>query len=571
MRKMSISTYFLLLAGTITAPILLFLALLLTQLQISDRAEVERRTLRSAKSSAVAVEQVLQSMTATLKLVSSAPELAAGDLKAFHNRAQLALAESGTFVIVVAEDGQQLVNTRFPFSATLPKIAGLASLKEAVATDKTVTSDVFVGKASGLWVFNVVQPLPVSSNSLARAVILTKNADSFRALIAQSTIPEGWHAVILDGSNNVISANDEKLYPVGKQAADLAGLDFTRDDALVYGDFGAPNVLMAHSPVGQSRWKAVVWGPLAAALPSILQSWRLLIFSGFGCLLFAGTVGYFAAKHLRVSILKIANLADEVGHGRSVAPLNTRIQEFDTVGNILSAASMERTEAERQIRFVMRELVHRTKNLMTVVLSMIRQTARNSLSVDGFRVSLEERIFSLSRSLDLLTAKDWGGVSLRQLMDMQLASFVDTAGKITIEGEDVLLKADIVQNLGMVIHELATNSVKHGSLHVRNGKVSVSWTVLMIADGPPQLELNWREIGGPPAQRPDRKGFGTQIIERHAPAVFGGKVNLSYGPSGFSWSLVAPVESFSATKSQSSNYDTLAELEDVGHQSSVTS
>ena len=293
--------------------------------------------------------------------------------------------------------------------------------------------------------------------------------------------------------------------------------------------------------------------------------------SGFACLSFAGLVGYFAAKHLRKSILEIASLAEEVGHGRIVAPLNSRIKEFNSFGIILSAASNERTEAERQIRFVMRELVHRTKNLMTVVLSMIRQTARNSQSVDGFRTSLEERIFSLSRSLDLLTAKDWGGVSMRQLMDMQLAAFVDTAGKITIEGEDVLLKADIVQNLGMVIHELATNSVKHGSLHVRNGKVKVFWTILTPTDGPVQLELNWREIGGPAANRPDRKGFGSQIIERHAPAVFGGKVDVSYGPSGFSWSLTAPVDSFSATRSESSDFDTLAELEDVGHQSSVTS
>ena len=152
------------------------------------------------------------------------------------------------------------------------------------------------------------------------------------------------------------------------------------------------------------------------------------------------------------------------------------------------------------------------------------------------------RLHGLSRSHDLLVREDWAGASIRDLVGAQLAPFVREEGaSLDISGPDLVLKPDAVQNLGFALFELATNAVKYGALAARNGKVAIHWDLVDAQDGQ-KVHLKWSESGGPRVKQPERKGFGSVVIERFMAAAFGGKVESGFAPEGFTWSLEIPAE-----------------------------
>ncbi len=147
----------------------------------------------------------------------------------------------------------------------------------------------------------------------------------------------------------------------------------------------------------------------------------------------------------------------------------------DIVG--LTCASVdvtERKEGEAHLRLLMRELTHRSKNLLAVIQAMARQTARHAGSIDGFLNQFSARLQALAASHDLLVRESWHGASLREIIRAQLAAYIGSGeGQVELDGEPVALKPEAAQNLGLALHELAVNAAKFGALSVPNGRVSI--------------------------------------------------------------------------------------------------
>jgi len=199
-------------------------------------------------------------------------------------------------------------------------------------------------------------------------------------------------------------------------------------------------------------------------------------------------------------------------------------------------------EHEKHLNFVMRELSHRSKNLLAVVQAMARQTMQHSLGFDDFEGRFMGRLHGLARSHDVLVRQDWTGATIRDLVTAQLAPFVREDGaSIDMSGENLILKPDAVQNLGFALFELGTNAVKYGALAAPAGKVAVHWE-LVESDGRRYVRFVWQEHGGPPVAQPVRKGFGAMVIERFIAVTFGGRVESLFLPEGFSWTLEIPAE-----------------------------
>jgi PAS domain S-box-containing protein len=200
----------------------------------------------------------------------------------------------------------------------------------------------------------------------------------------------------------------------------------------------------------------------------------------------------------------------------------------------------ERKRREAQMRFVMRELTHRSKNLLAVIQAMARQTARSTVDAEAFVDRFADRLAALARSHDLLVSQDWVGVDLRALLLQQLAPFVDEGdGRVDIEGPGLVLKPEVTQSLGMAFHELATNASKHGALSVPDGHVDVAWTRVASGDGD-RIRITWREAGGPPFAPPTRRGFGRTVTERMVAAATQGEAHVEWLPEGLSWRLEMP-------------------------------
>ncbi len=215
----------------------------------------------------------------------------------------------------------------------------------------------------------------------------------------------------------------------------------------------------------------------------------------------------------------------------------------DAQGAILGTTSVavdisERKANEVQLRLLLRELTHRCKNLLAVIHAIARQTASRTRSVEDFLDRFSARLVAIGCSHDLLIADDWHGASLRMLVEQQLGDHAERFGEqIAIEGEDVMLKPEAVQNLGLALHELATNAQKYGSLSDPEGRVSIQWQFCEEAS---KLRLTWQEKGGPPVAPPERSGFGRAMIETVVSQALDGDVKLSFPPKGVRCEIVIP-------------------------------
>jgi two-component sensor histidine kinase len=206
------------------------------------------------------------------------------------------------------------------------------------------------------------------------------------------------------------------------------------------------------------------------------------------------------------------------------------------IGAALVAAGKERDEHERQIELLMREVAHRSRNLISVALSIIRRMPGDSVEV--FRERLMGRLAGLSAGQDALLDNAWQAADLRLLVEKQISVFADaTSSRVVIGGPPVQLNSHAAQAIGMALHELGTNAVKHGALSARTGQVSIKWRLDSDANGEERLVMAWQETGGTKVRRPSREGFGTTIIKRVPESSFGAEVDIGFGPEGLTWTF----------------------------------
>ncbi len=198
----------------------------------------------------------------------------------------------------------------------------------------------------------------------------------------------------------------------------------------------------------------------------------------------------------------------------------------------------ERRRAEEHLRFTMRELSHRSKNLLAVVQAMARQTARQASDFDDFESRFAGRMQALAHCHDLLVKSEWRGGAVADLIRLQLAPFAEVGQRVRAEGPSVALVPEAMQTLGLALHELATNAVKHGALSVPAGSVLISWEYGREGR---ELRFTWQEAGGPPVEPPRHRGFGHAVLERMAKTLEG-DVSLSFEPSGFVWRVTIGAE-----------------------------
>ena len=544
----SIGSYLAVMAVLSTLPLLAFVAFLLLQLERSQFQTLRIGAAEDAQAISRAVERKISDMQTTLALLANSVELQQGDLQAFHARVAGSLKQSSLYVILARRDGIQIVNTRMPWGAPLRPMANPESVRSALRSGKADLSDVFLGATSQRWVVNLTMPFAGRVPAGFDAVVLTQDAASLASLASRETLPSGWTSALLDGQGRIIVSSGADNHPSGTQIdQNRLELMFGSTDSAVYYENGR-QYLLGYSKVADWPWRAVVWGPVDSLNSSFVALWKSLMIGSAVLLTLIFFVVLIAAHHLRSAIRKIAFMADRIGSGEIVSPERTKIVEANQVAVALSNASFDRAEAEERIHFILQELVHRTKNILSLVQAMMRQLARGAGSVEEFQHAVSGRLAGLAQSIEALAREQWGGIPLASLIDLQLTTVTGSVDRVTRHGPDLLVNANAVQNLGLVFHELATNSVKYGALSVPEGRLRIEWEVLPPSQEGEEhrLRLSWAEQHGPPVIPPKRRGFGSTVIERHAASAFAGEVSVDFEPSGLRWTLVAPLPSFVA-------------------------
>jgi PAS domain S-box-containing protein len=233
-------------------------------------------------------------------------------------------------------------------------------------------------------------------------------------------------------------------------------------------------------------------------------------------------------------------------HDLHIEPL--RNDGGDIVGLIGALVDVtDRKEDEAHLRLLLRELTHRSKNLLAVIQAMARQTARHAGSTEAFLKRFGARLQALAASHDLLVRENWHGASLSELIRSQLAGYFEPGSEqVVLQGDDIALKPEAAQNLGLALHEMAVNAAKFGALSVSEGRVSIVWNRRSGSDGG-AVEIDWREQSGPTVKPRRKKGFGTMVIEGNLSRALDAEVKMAFDPKGLQCHIVIPARQILAT------------------------
>jgi len=217
----------------------------------------------------------------------------------------------------------------------------------------------------------------------------------------------------------------------------------------------------------------------------------------------------------------------------------------DPHGNIVGAVCgaldiTERKQHEEHQKMLLNELNHRVKNTLAMVQSLTMQTLRSTANIVEGRDALVARLIALAKAHDVLTRENWEGAGLHDVLMEALAAHLTQAEqrRLWFDGPELKLLPRASLALSMAFHELATNAVKYGALSSDAGRVDIAW---VVDEGSESFALDWTESGGPQVKPPQKRGFGSRLIERGLAQDLGGTVRLDFKPNGIVCMIRAPL------------------------------
>jgi light-regulated signal transduction histidine kinase (bacteriophytochrome) len=208
-----------------------------------------------------------------------------------------------------------------------------------------------------------------------------------------------------------------------------------------------------------------------------------------------------------------------------------------TIRHLHEKEALQR-EAKKRLELLISELNHRVRNILNLVSAIVGQTSQTKNDVDSFVSSLSSRISALALGHDQLTHASWNSLSFKTLLMNELKAYMVKESAFTIEGPSIKLTSYAVTPIVLVFHEMITNAAKYGALSAtsNDGRVSIVWRFDENGD----IDIQWKEMGGPPLSSIDNEGFGMTIIKSVIPHELGGDVTLSPGLDGLSATFVVP-------------------------------
>ena len=199
------------------------------------------------------------------------------------------------------------------------------------------------------------------------------------------------------------------------------------------------------------------------------------------------------------------------------------------------------TTAEERPRHLLAELQHRLRNMLGVVRSIARRSARTSATVEEYAMHLDGRLNAFARTQAFMTCEPEAGVDLEYIVVEELLAFHAREGEqLQISGPSIRLQPKPAETLALALHELATNALKYGALTKPEGQVAVTWQIDR-SNGSPQLAIDWIEKNGPKIDKPGRRGFGSEVLEQTLAFELKASTTLRFDPGGLHCRILIPL------------------------------
>lgn len=214
----------------------------------------------------------------------------------------------------------------------------------------------------------------------------------------------------------------------------------------------------------------------------------------------------------------------------------------DEKGIIIGASKIarditERKASERRQRVLSNELVHRGKNLLSVVQAMVSRSLSGKTSIDDARETLSKRIQALARSQSVLVNGGFEGARVVEIIRLEFEAFSE---RVDVSGPDLMLNPRLTQTFFLLVHELATNATKYGALSEPHGRIAINWSIEGVG-AEARFRFQWRERGGPPVVPPTRQGFGSVLIEKVVAHELSAQPMIEFAPEGLLYQIDAPI------------------------------
>lgn len=518
----------------------------------ASRAVAGDRALTLARGLAQAVDSAIRTRIAVLEVLAQSRSLAAGDIAAFRAEAEAVVARQlpGANILLVQEDGQQVMNTAQAAGLPLPRRTELENQRQVFATGRPSVSDLHTGLVIRRPAVAIEVPVRREDGTVSHVLALNPTLDAFDRIIQRRGIDDGWVVAVLDraGVRVARAPNPERF--IGHAASETArrSLGSTGEGHYEPTSPEGIRLVAAFHRLEDLGWTVAVGQPLAQLEG---PAWRRALASlaiGLGVLGLGLVLAHRVARGITGPIARLRALATMPAEGDAV-PIDTGLPETDEVGEALLSEARHRRAAmaslldsERRLRLVIAELNHRAKNALTTVQTLAQQTARGEAGTDParFATAFNARLKSLARAHDLLTAFGWENAALDAVVRAGLAPWIaagdGTAPRVSVRCDCGGLLPPVspgqAQALVMALHELASNATRHGALSCPTGVVEV--TCAHAADGNGAV-VDWRESGGPPVPGPpERHGFGTRLLTRALTHDLGpdSRVSLEFNPDG---------------------------------------
>jgi two-component sensor histidine kinase len=523
--RATINTRLIAIVLTLAVPLNLVVVVVIWRLaSVAD--EMQRMSLLyAARSIATAVDAELGKYIALGQVLSQDPALLEDSLETFdHQLRSKLISVPNAWAVVGDVEGRRLLSTAVPRGQPLPPrpAEGLAAQDLAFKTRSAVISDIFQGPKTHVWMASATIPI-FRDGEPFRALALAMKVRHFVDLLSFRDMPRSWRASIRDANARLIARVPDNDRWVGRPASEPFRAINDQNGLFHIMSVDGEELLIANKRSDLSGWTISIAAKTAELRAATFSTIGWAIALGGTISLLSLIFAIWIARRITRPLAELRQNADAV-----LADPQIRFDPgVPELGELWAAL---RRAAANQL-LLMRELNHRTKNLLSVVQSIANQTAASKPT--DFVERFSRRIQALSASHDLLVQGEWRGVEIEALVRAQLAHFSDLIGeRIVIDGSPLSVTPTAAQSIGMALHELATNAGKYGSLSDDHGSVTIDWR---IERG--QFTIGWVERGGPSVKPPKRRGFGSTIISAVAESSVGGEVELKYESTGVIWRL----------------------------------
>jgi two-component sensor histidine kinase len=508
----------------------------------AERAQLEERVHQIADAVAGDVERELQRRITVLETLATSPRISQGDFAGFHAQARAAVAKDDLVVLLHdATTRQQLVNTFVDYGVPLPTTGDPETFDRVLAAKRVEISDVFTSLVSKAPAIDIA--LPLTRGGKVRYLLkLALAPEHFRQILAGQRLDSQWTLTIVDRRGAIVARSRDHQQLVGKSLppAQIKELESTSKVFTSTNLQGLP-VVAALAPVPSASWQVRVSAPFDVAQAPLNRSTIFLTSAAFIAGLLTLLLGTFFASRISQPLREVATAAQTLGRKQPLVLPPSSYKEVNMVTAALKTAADELAKLRDREALIVRESIHRVKNVLAVVRSLVQQSIREGRPIEEGRNTLLHRLEAIARAQNALATTDRDAASLAEIVSSELTSYAE---RVTVDGPQVMVSGTFAQTFSLLVHELATNALKYGAFSNAAGRVAVSWSIEGQGDAA-HLTFRWQEKDGPAVSAPQGKGFGSRLLESALPTSPSGPARLTFEPAGLVYEVEIPMSAIS--------------------------